>query len=187
MGRVSHLFKENINLCSCTDMCCSLVLNYYLYRKNKDFEDAMGLQYKETVRTTIFELNGSGSKGFWLSELRKSNGQVSLGRSEGVLQEYADKIQSTNGKLGLLGDQIRSLSDDYDKFGEAIISNNKSGVDYYYHKIDTNKSFIIKVLKQIETNLGKNDSKWYQELSNPDSKTSDMVWKQYKAYEKSQK
>lgn len=166
----------------------SLGFNVHFYRKNKVFEETIGSQYKDIVRLTIFEVNGSGSKDFWLFQLKKTSGQVSLGRSEGLLQEYADKIKNTNGKVGfVLGNQLMILSNQYDKFGEAVVNNNNYGVTIYNQEINSNKAFIIKVLKQLETNLGKNDVKWYQELSNPNSKTSDMVWKQYKAYEKSQK
>lgn len=158
----------------------SLSFNFYQYQKNRDFQQSLGASFQNTVRNTIFDLDGPA--GFWQEELKKENGNVALERHRGELEANADKLNAMGGNMGVLGDQLHYLSKLYWNLAKAVRSGAENTGELN-EQIEGLRSFISDALKEINDNLGEDKVLWFTELSNTDSKTSIQFWKEFKAFE----
>lgn len=158
----------------------SLGLNFCQYQKNRDFQQSLGASFQNTVRNTIFDLEGPTAS--WVEELKKEDGLVQLERHRGELEANADKFNAMGGNIRVMGDQLRYLSKLYWKLAEAVSSGAKNTGELS-EQIEGLRSFSSDALKEINDNLGEDKVLWFTELSNTDSKTSIQFWKEFKAFE----
>ncbi len=166
-------------------MVVSMGLNYYLYHQNKGFKMSIGSDYLVTVRQTLFELNTPID--FWIEELNKDNSDVLLERYKGELETLADDFSDINGKIGMIGDQLRTLSDLYSELENTMReTDDKENISEIREEIVKYQHFIVEILKDMENKLEEDKLLWYQELSNPDSETTNKVWDEFKTFEKLQ-
>lgn len=155
--------------------------NIYQYNRNSDFERTLGYEYQRTVRDTIFVLE-EGDVNLWLKTLQEKDGQFTLERHVGELTLLSRKYHMMNGKISLIGDELDSLANQYHELANNFISN----MDYKLNEEEiSNKSkFLISLLNEMDSISGENERRYYREFTNSDSRTSNLVWREYKKYEK---
>jgi hypothetical protein len=159
----------------------SLCFNYYQHRQNKNYKLSIGLEYQITFRNTIFDLEGPSN--FWVEELKNDNGDVRLERHIGELQANSINFNKIVGYHRIISDQLQYLSTLYWDLAKAVNDKDNENIIELNNKIEEHRNFIIKVLKEVDKNLGENQILWYKELSNPNSKTSNSFWNKFKAFE----
>jgi hypothetical protein len=159
----------------------SLTFNYYQHRQNNNFKLSIGSEYLNTVRNTIFDLVGPST--FWIEELKKDKGDVLLERHIGELQANAINFNKIGGQYQIIGTLLQHISNLYWDLSTAVKNKDNDKIIDLNSQIEEHKNFIIKVLKEIDKNLGDNQILWYRELSNLNSKTSNLFWNELKAFE----
>lgn len=142
---------------------------------------SIGAEYQITVRNTIFDLDVPSN--FWLEELKNENGDVLLERHIGELKANANNVYKIGGKLQIIGEQLHYISKLYWTLEEAVNDGDTEKIVRLHEEILQLRNFVIKVLKDVDGNLGENQIMWYKELSNPDSKTSKRFWDELVKFE----
>lgn len=87
-----------------------------------------------------------------------------------------------NGKISMIGVMLDSLADEY----HQLAVNKENNVDYSQNKEEVNrkKDFLIPLLNKVDSISGENERKYYKEFTDSESKTSNLVWREYKKYER---
>ncbi|MFS0863833.1 hypothetical protein [Fredinandcohnia sp. 179-A 10B2 NHS] len=142
----------------------------------------MGSKYQTTVRNTIFDLESPAS--FWIEELKKKNGDVLIERFIGELISNAHNFTEMGSELRIIGDQLLYLSSLYADLRTAINNVDNDGIVKLNRQIEVHRNFIIYILKKTDNTIGENQLVWYKELSNYDSKTSNLFMKELKEFER---
>jgi hypothetical protein len=163
----------------------SLCFNYYQHRQNNNFKLSIGSEYLIIVRNTVFDLEGPST--FWIEELKKDKGDLLLERHIGELQANAINFNKIGGYYQIIGVQLQHISNLYWDLSTAVKNKDNDKIIDLNSQIEEHKNFIIKILKEIDKNLGENQILWYRELSNPNSKTSNLFWNELKAFESNNK
>ncbi|MEW8987434.1 MAG: hypothetical protein AB2401_10620, partial [Bacillus sp. (in: firmicutes)] len=81
-----------------------------------------------------------------------------------------------------IGDMLDSLANQY----RELAMNLKNGIDYRQNEAQINEDleFLISLFNEIDSISGENERRYYKEFTNTESNTSNLVWKEYKKYEK---
>lgn len=159
-------------------------LNYHLYKENQSFKFGMGSAYRDTVVSTLYQINENDSS-FWVETLQnEEDGDVLLERYIGNLNELAKGYDNIDGHIRIvIGSQIRHLSKQYWDL-ESNIDKGKD-IEIQIEEISSNIRFIREVLTQVQSNLDdESETRWYKELSNSESKTVKYIWTAFKNFEK---
>jgi hypothetical protein len=158
-----------------------VIINIYQYNRNSDFERTIGYEYQRTVIDTIFVLE-EGDVNLWLKILQEKDGQFTLERHVGELTLLSRKYHMMNGKISMIGDQLDSLANQY----HELANNFKSNMDYKHNEkeILNRSEFLISLMNEMDSISGENERRYYREFTNSDSRTSTLVWRECKKYEK---
>jgi hypothetical protein len=155
--------------------------NIYHYNRNSDFESKLGHEYQRTVRETILVLE-EGDVNLWLKTLQEKDGQFTFERHVGELTLLSRKYHTMNGKISMIGVQLDSLVNQY----HELANNFKNDMDFKHNEeeISNREKFLISLLNEMDSISGENERRYYREFTNSDSRTSTLVWREYKKYEK---
>ena len=161
-------------------------LSYHLYKENQYFKMGMGSKYRDTVESTLYQINENDIN-FWVETLQNEEyGDVLLERYIGNLNVLVKGYDDTDDHIRIFAIQIRHLSEQY----RDLDSNIDKGKDTEIHKekISRNIRFIRDVLTQVQSDLGaESEILWYKELSNSETKTVKYIWTEFKNFEKENK
>lgn len=82
----------------------------------------------------------------------------------------------------MIGPVLDSLTDQY----RQLAINMKSGKDFKENekRINKDRKFLISLLNEVDSISGESERRYYSEFTNSDSRTSNLVWREYKKYEK---
>lgn len=158
----------------------SLIFNYYFYKENNNFKNRISSEYQVTVRKTLFELNKNYAE-FWTNELKKENSEVLLERHIGKLHSLSEQYHKMNAKVSIIGTKLDIISKHLYELKGAV--DRQERIEEQKEVINAQVGFIIEVLQEIENDFGENKKKWFIKLSDPNSETSNRVWKRYKEFE----
>lgn len=162
----------------------SIYYNYNLYKENQNFKIRMGSDYRATVAKTLSQLNKDDIS-FWVETLKSGeDGDVRLERYIGNLNEDIQGYNDMNGKVRIIGMQIKHITEQYREL-ERNLDEGKD-IETYKEEISKNIKFIRDVLTQVKSDLGhdKNEVLWYKELSGLETKTGNYIWGKFKNFEK---
>lgn len=163
-------------------LALSIYFNYNLYKENQNFKVRMGAEYKGTFAITLVRLN-EGDVDFWIETLQnEENGDVRLESYLGNLNEIVNGYLNMSGEVSIIGIQIEHITRQYQEL-EKNLDEGKD-IEVYKEEINRNITFIRNVLKQVESNLGKdkNEVLWYKELSGFETKTGNYIYEQYEKF-----
>ncbi|GAM14873.1 hypothetical protein SAMD00020551_3027 [Mesobacillus selenatarsenatis SF-1] len=87
-----------------------------------------------------------------------------------------------NGKISVIGDILDSLADDYHQLAVSV----KKDSDHSKNQEEINLKidFLITLLNKADSISGENEQQYYKEFTDSESKTSNLIWREYKKYEK---
>lgn len=159
-----------------------ILLNIYQYNKIADLEVSLGSDYQRTIRNSIFVLENDGDPAIWIKFSNEEDGEITLASHLGELTLLGRQYHMMNGKISMIGEILDSLADEY----HHLALNIKNNRDYTQNKEEINKKidFLITLLNNIDSISGENERKYYKEFTDTESKTSNLVWREYKEYEK---
>lgn len=165
----------------------SIYFNYHLYKENQSFKVRIGSDYQGTVAGTLFRLK-EGDVDFWVETLKnEENGDVRLERYIGNLNEIINGYSGMDSKVGIIRIQIKHIISQYRELEKHL--NEGKEIEGYKEEINRHITFIREVLKQVQSDLGKdgNEVLWYNELSGDDTKTGNFIWEKYKKFQSDNK
>ncbi len=159
-----------------------ILLNFYQYKKITDLETQAGSQFQRTVRDSIFLLENDADPAIWIKILNEEDGDFTFAGHLGELSNQGRQYHMMNGKISMLGTMWDLLADHYTDLAKSI----KNDRDYTQieDQINKDREFLVMLLNDIDSISGENDKLYYREFSDSESKTSNMVWREYKKYEK---
>ncbi|WP_226675304.1 hypothetical protein [Mesobacillus jeotgali] len=159
-----------------------IFMTIYQYNRIADFESQLGYNFQRTVKDTQFLLEHDGDPNIWVKTLQEKNGEFTLASHIGELTRLSRQYHMMNGKISMIGVMLDSLADDY----HQIAVNIGNDVDYSNNKEEINrkKDFLIPLLNNIDSISGENERQYYKEFTDSESKTSNLVWREYKKYER---
>ncbi|MBT2642420.1 hypothetical protein J7I80_09290 [Bacillus sp. ISL-41] len=159
-----------------------IFITIYQYNRIADFESQLGHDFQRTVRGSIFLLESDGDPNMWTKIMQEQEGEFTLAAHIGEITILSRQYYMMNGKISVIGDVLDSLGNQY----RELAINIKNGSDYKQNVEQINKDlkFLIPLLKEIDSISGENESRYYREFTNSESMTSNLVWKEYKEYEK---
>lgn len=159
-----------------------IIITIYQHNRIADFESQLGHDYQHTVRSSIFLLESDGDPDIWVKNMQEKEGEFSLAAHIGEITILSRQYYMMNGKISMIGDMLDSLSNQY----RELAVNIKNGSDYKQNEEQINKDlkFLISLLNEIDSISSENERRYYKEFTNSESRTSKLVWKEYKKYEK---
>ncbi|RSD28828.1 hypothetical protein [Mesobacillus subterraneus] len=174
------MFEKNKKYIYIATIAVLLIVIVYQNNRFSDLKTAVGSGYFRDVRSAIFLLEQDGDVDFWVQTLKQAEGQITLERHLSEMTLLGRKFMEMDGKILLIGEQLNLLADQYREL--AVNIHNGMSYDHNAEEIIRNSSFLQKVLKEAEAISGENGKKYYQEFTNTDSETSNLVWKEYKKF-----
>ncbi|WNF24638.1 hypothetical protein [Mesobacillus jeotgali] len=159
-----------------------LFITIYQYNRIADFKSQLGLEFQHTVRGSIFLLENDGDPNIWIRHMKEKEGEFWLAAHIGEITILSRQYYMMNGKISLIGDMLDSLANQY----RELAMNLKNGRDYRQNEAQINEDleFLISLFNEIDSISGENERRYYKEFTNTESNTSNLVWKEYKKYEK---
>jgi hypothetical protein len=158
-----------------------IILNLYQYKKITDLEIQAGSEFQQTVRDSIFLLENDADPNLWIKILKEEDGEFTFATHLGELSILSRQYHMMNGKISTLGEVWDQLADHYKDLAFDI----KNGKDYTQieEQINKDREFLVMLLNDIDSISGENEKRYYSEFSDSESKTSNLVWREYKKYE----
>ncbi|MBT2680125.1 hypothetical protein J7E38_14010 [Bacillus sp. ISL-35] len=158
-----------------------ILLNIYQYNKISDMEKEAGLEFQRTVRDSIFLLENDADPTIWIKILNEEDGEFTFASHLGELSNLSRQYHMMNGKISMLGTMWDQLADRYTDLAISV----KNGRDYTQTEEEINKDreFLVMFLNDIDSISGESEKRYYRGFSDSKSKTSNMVWREYKKYE----
>lgn len=159
-----------------------IFMTIYQYNRIADFESQLGFTFQQTVRDTLFLLEYDGDSNIWIKNLQEQNGEFILASHIGELTRLSRQYHMMNGKLSMIGVMLDSLADEY----HQVAVNIENDVNYSQNKEEINRKrdFLIPLLNNIVAISGESERQYYKEFTDSESKTSNLVWREYKQYER---
>lgn len=159
-----------------------IFITIYQYNRIGDFESQLGHDFQRTVRGSIFLLESDGDPNIWINIMQEKEGEFTLAAHIGEITILSRQYYMMNGKISMIGDMLDSLANQY----RELAINLRKGSDYKQNEEQINKdiNFLISLLNEIDSISGENGRRYYREFTNSESSTSNLVWKEYKKYEK---
>jgi hypothetical protein len=173
---------KNIIYINITLIALLFFITIYQYNRIANFESQLGHNFQQSVRDTLFVLEYDGDPDIWIKIIQEKNAEISLASHIGELNRLSRQFHMLNGKISMIGVVVDSLAEDYNRLADNI----KNDEDYTQNKDEINrkKYFVISLLNEADSLSGENERRYYREFSDSGSKTSNLVWKEYKKYEK---
>jgi hypothetical protein len=167
---------------SFTVIALLIFITIYQYNRISDFESLLGHDFQKTVRSSLFTLEKEGDPNIWIKIMQEKDGEFTLATHIGELTILSRQYYMMNGKLSMLGEILDSLAEDY----YQLALNIKRDMDYTQNTeaINRKTDFLISLLNEVDSISGENERRYYKEFTDSESKTSNLVWKEYKKYEK---
>lgn len=158
-----------------------ILLNLYQYKKITDLEIQAGSEFQRTVRDSIFLLENDADPTLWIKILKEEDGEFTFASHLGELSILSRQYYMMNGKISNLGEVWDQLADHY----KHLAFNIRNGRDYTQieEQINKDREFLVMLLNDIDSISGENEKRYYREFSDSDSKTSNLVWREFKKYE----
>lgn len=150
-----------------------------LFIENEQFKMKMGENYLTTVRVTLFKLDANTAN-YWENELKKQNGAIHLERYIGELRVLSGQYHQMNGKISIIGTQLDYCISQLYELRDIIQKRKNPKV--IKKTIKKNIDFITAVLTEVQIELGENEKRWYNEFSNPNSKTAKKIWRKFEEF-----
>lgn len=159
-----------------------ILITIFQYNRITDFKSELGYTFQRTVRDTLFLLEFDSDPNIWVKNLQEKNGEFALASHIGELTRLSRQYHMMNGKISMIGVILDSLADEY----HQLAVNKENNVDYSQNKEEVNrkKDFLIPLLNKVDSISGENERKYYKEFTDSESKTSKLVWREYKKYER---
>ena len=159
-----------------------IFITIYQYNRIADFESHLGQTFQRTVRDTLFLLEYDGDPNVWTKTFKEQNGEFTFASHIGELTRLSRQFHMMNGKISMIGVLLDSLADEYHQLAVNIAHD----VDYSQNKKEINrkKEFLLPLLNNIDSISGESERQYYIEFTDSESKTSNLVWREYKKYEK---
>ncbi|CAM3726260.1 hypothetical protein [Mesobacillus thioparans] len=159
-----------------------ILLNLYQYKRISDLEIQAGSDFQRKVRDSIFLLENDAVPATWIKILNEEDGEFTFAVHLGELSNQGRQYHMMNGKISTLGTMWDQLADHYTDLAKSI----KNGREYTQieDQINKDREFLVRLLNDIDSISGENEKLYYREFSDSESKTSNMVWREYKKYEK---
>jgi hypothetical protein len=157
-------------------------INIYQYNRITEFESQLGSNFQRTVRDSLFILDNDGDPNIWIKILKEEEGEITLASHIGEITRLSREYQMMNGKISVIGDILNSLADDYHQLAVSV----KKDSDYAQNQeaINFKIDFLITLLNKVDSISGENEKQYYKEFTDSESKTSNLIWREYKKYEK---
>jgi hypothetical protein len=159
-----------------------IFITIYQYNRIADFEIQLGHDFQSTVRGSIFLLESDGDPNIWIKNMQQKEGEFALASHIGELTILSRQYYMMNGKISMIGEMLDSLAEEY----HQLALNIKNDLDYTQNIEHINKKidFLVTLLNNVDSISGENERRYYREFIDSESKTSNLVWKEYKKYEK---
>ncbi|MBT2691614.1 hypothetical protein [Bacillus sp. ISL-55] len=157
-------------------------INIYQYNRITEFESQLGSNFQQTVRDSLFILEHDGDPNIWIKILKEEEGEITLASHIGEITRLSRQYYMMNGKISVIGDILNSLADDYYQLAVSV----KKDSDYAQtqEEINLKIDFLITLLNKADSISGENEKQYYKEFTDSESKTSNLIWREYKKYEK---
>ncbi|MBS8263634.1 hypothetical protein DYI25_04150 [Mesobacillus boroniphilus] len=174
--------SKNLTYISIFVIAALIFLSIYQYNKIADLEMKIGSDFQRTVRDSIFALENDGDPALWIKILQEEDGEFTFASHLGELTLLSRKYHMMAGKISMIGPVLDSLTDQY----RQLAINMKSGKDSKENekRINKDREFLISLLNEVDSIPGESERRYYSEFTNSDSRTSNLVWREYKKYEK---
>lgn len=159
-----------------------IFITIYQYNRIADFESQLGHEFQSTVRGSIFLMESDGDPNIWIKNMQQKEGEFALASHIGELTILSRQYYMMNGKISMIGEMLDSLAEEY----HQLALNIKSDLDYTQNieHINQKIDFLVALLNNVDSISGENERRYYREFIDSESKTSNLVWKEYKKYEK---
>ncbi|GAA0343097.1 hypothetical protein GCM10008967_36970 [Bacillus carboniphilus] len=180
--KMFHKHKKQIFFIILIISISSIFLNFYQFNRIRDYQSAKGADYLTTARTLYHQLSNNYVD-YWEKVVTEDeSASNSLSFHLGKYERFKWQLNQGGGlvfsllrnELSVLGRQLGKLD------GQVKLGND---VKELKNSMETRRSFIIDTLTHIEAQLGEDTRKWYVQLSDFDSETSQWFWKRFKEYE----
>lgn len=173
--------SKNLIYVSIFVIAALIILNIYQYNKIAELEVTIGSDFQRTIRNSLFVLEYDGDPAIWIKFMSEEDGEITLSSHLGELTLLSRQYHMMNGKISFIGQLFDSLANQY----RELAINVKNGRDYKQNEEQINKDmeFLIALLNEIDSISADDERRYYREFTNSESRTSNLVWKEYKKYE----